>query len=82
MILSLAVVVAVEVARQVVLCSHGEVSDAVAVLQYIANAGKYPIAGKSLKYADCDGVAGITGSDAIMIQRFDAGIIKKFPAEK
>ena len=57
------------------------VSDAVAVLQYIANAEKYPIAEELLDYADCDGEAGITGNDAIMIQRYDAGLIESFPSE-
>ncbi|MBO4877684.1 MAG: leucine-rich repeat protein [Ruminococcus sp.] len=58
------------------------VADAVAVLQYIANKDKYPISEESLLYADCDGEAGITGGDAIMIQKYDAGIIDKFPAEE
>jgi len=58
------------------------VSDAVAVLQYIANAEKYPIDKELLACADCDGESGITGSDAMMIQRFDAGLIDSFPAEK
>ncbi len=50
------------------------VSDAVAVLQYIANAEKYALSEQGIKNADCDGTAGITGGDAIMIQKMDAGV--------
>lgn len=50
------------------------VSDAVAVLQYIANAEKYALSEQGKKNADCDGEKGITGSDAIMIQKMDAGV--------
>lgn len=57
------------------------VSDAVSVLQNIANAEKYPLSGDGSDNADCDGVPGITGGDALMIQKFDAGVIDKFPAE-
>jgi len=49
------------------------------VLQYIANSVKYPLDGDSLLSADCDGEIGITGGDALMIQRYDAGIITEFP---
>lgn len=51
------------------------VSDAVAVMQYISNQTKYPLIGPALENADCDGVAGISGNDAITIQKFDAGIL-------
>ena len=57
------------------------VADAVTVLQYIGNAEKYPLSETAKKAADCDGEPGITGSDAIMIQKYDAGIIRLFPAE-
>ncbi|MBO4877703.1 MAG: leucine-rich repeat protein [Ruminococcus sp.] len=50
-----------------------DVSDAVAVLQYIANQEKYPLYGEALLNADCDGLPGITGSDAVFIQMIDAG---------
>lgn len=50
------------------------VSDAVAVLQYIANQSKYSLTADGIKNGDCDGSAGITGGDAIMIQKIDAGI--------
>ena len=58
------------------------VSDAVAVLQYITNGEKYPLSAKARKNADCDGDTGITGNDAIMIQKYDAGLIDKFPPAK
>ncbi|MBO4876804.1 MAG: hypothetical protein J5501_02220 [Ruminococcus sp.] len=51
------------------------VSDAVAVLQYIANAEKYALTEQGKKNADCDGEEGITGGDAITIQKIDAGVI-------
>ena len=50
------------------------VADAVAVLQFIANKSKYPIDGAEYLNADCDGVPGITGSDAQYIQMIDAGL--------
>jgi len=55
------------------------VSDAVTVLQYIANAEKYPLTPEGMENADCDGEAGLTGSDAIAIQKADAGIISLAP---
>lgn len=50
------------------------VADAVAVLQYIANAEKYPLSPQGKVNADIDGVPGITGTDAIAIQCIDAGV--------
>ena len=55
--------------------SKVNVADAVAVLQFIANKEKYPLNAKGTANADCDGITGITGSDAIYIQKIDAGII-------
>ncbi len=51
------------------------VSDAVAVLQYVANKTKYPLEGQGLINADCDGESGITGGDALAIQQADAGLV-------
>ena len=51
------------------------VADAVAVLQYIANQNKYKLTAQGAKNADVDGESGITGSDAITIQKIDAGVI-------
>ena len=53
------------------------VADAVAVLQYIANQNKYKLSPQGLRNADADGEAGITGNDAITIQKIDAGVIPK-----
>jgi mannan endo-1,4-beta-mannosidase len=53
------------------------VADAVAVLQFVANKTKYPLDEKALINADVDGEAGITGSDAIVIQRVDANLVKQ-----
>ena len=53
------------------------VSDAVAVLQFVANQTKYPIQEQGLVNADIDGASGITGSDAIVIQKVDAGVVKQ-----
>ncbi len=50
------------------------VADAVAVLQYIANAEKYPLSPQGKVNADIDGIPGITGTDAIAIQCIDAGV--------
>ena len=51
------------------------VADAVAVLQFIANSEKYVLSEQGTKNVDCDGETGITGGDAITIQKIDAGII-------
>jgi len=50
------------------------VSDCVAVLQYIANMDKYPLSEEGLNNADIDGCPGLSGGDAIAIQKIDAGI--------
>lgn len=54
------------------------VADAVTILQFVANQGKYPLSDQGRRNADCDGQNGITGSDAIAVQQFDAGVIKSF----
>lgn len=53
------------------------VSDAVSVLQYAANRTKYPLDAQGIVNADVDGSSGITGSDAIVIQQVDAGVIRQ-----
>ena len=50
------------------------VSDAVAILQYLANSEKFGLSEQALVNADVDGVAGVTGKDAAVIQMVDAGI--------
>lgn len=58
------------------------VADAVTILQYIGNKDKYNLSEQKKKNADVDGVAGITGTDALMIQKLDAKIITKLPVEE
>ena len=53
------------------------VADAVAILQYIGNKDKYFLTDKGKRNADVDGAAGITGSDALTIQKYDAGLINE-----
>ncbi len=53
-------------------------ADAVAILQYLANSSKYPISEQGKINGDVDGEAGITAFDALMIQKYDAGVIDKF----
>ena len=55
------------------------ISDAVAILQNLANAKKYPLSEQGKLNADVDGVAGVTGKDAAVIQQYDAGIITFLP---
>ncbi len=50
------------------------VADAVAVLQFVVNQVKYLLDEQAQANSDIDGFAGITGSDAIVIQKIDAGI--------
>ena len=47
-------------------------NDAVAILQYIALPEKYPLNSQGMLNADCDGVPGITGGDALWVQQQDA----------
>ena len=52
------------------------VADAVAVLQFIANQKKYALNDQAKTNADVDGQSGITGTDASVIQKVDAGVLK------
>ena len=49
------------------------VSDAVKILQYLANSETYPLTEQGKINGDVDGVDGITGKDAYYIQLYDAG---------
>ena len=54
------------------------VSDAVAILQYIANKDKYGLTAQQLANADVSGGNdGVTANDALTIQKVDAGVLKK-----
>ena len=56
------------------------VADAVAILQYIGNKDKYDLSAQAKLNADCfDPGDGITPSDALAIQKLDAGILDKLP---
>ncbi|MBR6386384.1 MAG: glycoside hydrolase [Ruminococcus sp.] len=52
------------------------ISDAVCILQYLANGEKYSLNDNAKRNADVDGVGGVTGKDAAVIQLVDAGSIK------
>ena len=57
------------------------VSDAVAILQFIANKDKYALSVTGKKNADCYNVGdGITANDALAVQKLDAKVISGLPA--
>ena len=58
------------------------ISDAVAILQYLANSSKYPLEENAKINADVDGAGGVTGKDAAEIQKYDAKVIDSFVVEK
>ncbi len=58
------------------------ISDAVAILQYLANSSKYPLEENAKINADVDGAGGVTGRDAAEIQKYDAKVIDSFVVEK
>lgn len=50
------------------------ISDSVKILQYLANTEKYPLTAQQKINADCYNIGdGITGMDAQLIQKYDAG---------
>ncbi len=58
------------------------ISDAVAILQYIANRDKYPLNAQALRNADCvDHGDGVTGMDAFALKLVDAKMLslEEFP---
>ena len=57
-------------------------SDALAILQFVANEDKYPLTETGKVQADVDGVKGITANDSVEVQRYDVGAISKFSVEK
>ena len=58
------------------------VADAVAILQYVANKSKYGLSNQGIINADVDGESGITGTDGITVQKYDAGVLKSLPVKK
>ena len=51
------------------------ISDAVTILQYLANGDKFPMSDKARAQADVDGTPGVSGKDAAVIQQVDARVI-------
>ena len=51
------------------------VADSVAILQFIGNRDRYDLKPQGKKNADVNGDGSVTGSDALEIQKMDAGII-------
>ena len=51
-------------------------NDAVAILQYIALEQKYPLEPQGFINADVDGTEGVSGSDALFIQKYDAKLVE------
>ena len=57
-----------------------DLSDAVAILQYVALPAKYGLSEQGKINADCYAPGdGITGMDALAIQMLDAEVVKKLP---
>lgn len=52
-----------------------DLCDAVAILQFLALPQKYPMQEFLVGAADCDGIEGISGGDALWVQKCDAGLI-------
>ena len=53
------------------------VADAVAIMQFLGNKDKYDLSAEAKANADCFNTGdGITGNDALTIQKVDAGLIK------
>ena len=55
------------------------IADAAAILQYLANPDKYSLSAQGKKNADVDAKLGITVSDALTIQLYDAKLIEELP---
>lgn len=54
-------------------------NDAVAILQYVALPAKYKLTDLGKIQADVDGKEGISGTDALSIQKYDAKLIDSLP---
>lgn len=57
------------------------IADSTAILQHLGNRDKYALSEEGLVNADVDGKEGITASDAISIQKFDAKLISSLPEQ-
>lgn len=56
-----------------------EIADATLILQYLTNKDEYQLTDKGMINADVDGEEGVTAGDALVIQQYDAGIVKSLP---
>ena len=54
------------------------IADAAAIYQHLGNFDKYSLSEQGTANADVDGEAGITASDALAIQKYDAKLITEF----
>lgn len=53
------------------------IADATAILQAVGNPDKYGLTAIGMANGDVDGEKGITASDALVVKKFDAGLIDK-----
>lgn len=56
-----------------------EIADATLILQYLTNKDEYQLTERGMINADVDGVSGVTANDALVLQQYDAGIVKSLP---
>ena len=57
-----------------------DISDAVLIMQYLSNPEKYPISDKGIDLGDvCNRGDGLTGLDALSIQKYEAHSITSLP---
>lgn len=57
-----------------------EIADATLILQFLTNKDEYQLTAPGMINADCSSVGdGVTASDALAIQKLDAGVIKELP---
>ncbi|MCM1133515.1 MAG: glycoside hydrolase family 11 protein [Ruminococcus flavefaciens] len=56
-----------------------DIADAAAIIQHLGNKDKYALSAKGTIQADVDGEKGVTGMDALTIQKLVAGMITSIP---
>lgn len=55
------------------------IADSTMIVQYISNPDKYKLSKQGMLNADVDGLAGISGTDASVIQQLETGLISSLP---
>ena len=56
------------------------IADSVSILQYLANSSEYPLSDTAMTNADINNTGdGVNVDDALLIQKYDAGIVMAFP---